>query len=180
MGLDVTAYRRLERVADWPADAESIDDFAEYESGRGYVWNGRSVTDVHPVYVQRDFPEHHSLTPGIYAYAESNDWGAGSYSGYNQWRDWLSRSALGVSAEEVWRNFDRWRDRGVAWLINFSDCEGIIGAEVCARILADLRENEATIREQAIGQDAAWCLAKLDDWLAGLEMAADGGMLDFH
>lgn len=180
MGLDVTAYSRLERVADWPENAEGIDDFAEYVRGRGYVWNRRTVTYVHPVYVGREFPEHHSLTPGVYAYAECTDWDAGSYSGYGNWRRWLSRAALGVGPETVWKNFDRWRDRGAAWLINFSDCEGIIGAEVCTRILADLRENESMIREQPLGPDAKWNLSKLDDWLAGLALAADGGMLDFH
>lgn len=178
MGLDVTAYRKIERVADWPADAEGIDDFAEYVPRQGYVWQGRTVTSVHPVYVPGDFPEHHSLTPGVYAYAESMDWGAGSYSGYNLWRDWLSRAALGVPAERVWgRNFARFRNRGVAWLVNFSDCEGFIGAEVCARILADIRAHEATIRSRA---DDAARLERLNTWLAGLEMAADGGMLRFH
>jgi hypothetical protein len=180
MGLDVTAYRRLERVADWPEGVEDIDDVARYDFDQGtYIWNGRRVVEVHP-WGQGDFPEHHNLTPGLYAYADKTGWRAGSYSGYNDWRDWLSRAALGVSAETVWRDFDRWRDRGAAWLVNFSDCEGIIGAEVCARILADLRENESMIREQTFGPEAEWHLAKLDAWLAGLEMAADGGMLDFH
>jgi len=177
MGLDVTAYRRIQRVAEWPVGVETIDEVATYDDG--YTYNGEPVTDVHPIF-DRSFPEHRSdLTAGIYTYTECASWCAGSYSGYGAWRDWLSIAALGVSAKTVWRDFDAYRNRGVAWLINFSDCEGYIGPAVCRLILDDIRAHEDAIRSKATGPDADYYLGRLDVWLAGLEVAADGGMLSF-
>ena len=82
MGLDVTAYRKIERVGDWPEGAEGIDDFAEYKGlGVGYVWQGHRVVDVSPSYTTeaRDFREHNAaLSPGIYTYADRMGFRAGS------------------------------------------------------------------------------------------------------
>jgi hypothetical protein len=174
MGVDITAYRKVEKIADWPDGTESIDDIAEYRGlDVGYVYQGQRVTDIRPFC----FPEHAApLTDGLYTYQERADVASHSYSGYNRWRDWLSRVALGVPAATVWANFDAYRERGIAWLVNFSDCEGFIAAPVAARILADLRANEAALR--ASGDK--WDVECFDGWLAGLDMAADGGVVEFH
>lgn len=176
MGLDITAYRRMVRLMDWPSAAESIDDIATY-TGHGYEIDGKSVTDIHPN-VMRDFPRHlGTFTPGIYTYTDCISFRAGLYSDYNAWRAWLCEAALGVSDGVVWRNFSAYEHRGVAWLVNFSDAEGYIGAEVARRILDDIKAHEAQIRAAITD---SWEGEKLDQWLVALEMAADSGMIDFH
>lgn len=178
MGLDITAYQGMVRLMDWPAEVEGIDDIATYSGlDIGYQIDGKAVVDVHPS-CAHVFPRHlGSLTPGIYAHGGRMHFRAGSYSGYNEWRDWLSRAALGASAEQVWRNFAAYEDRGVAWLVNFSDANGYIGPEISRRILDDIRAHVAQIRAAVTD---SWYGEKLDQWIAALEMAADGGMLDFH
>jgi hypothetical protein len=163
MGLDITAYRQIRRIADWPEGAESIDDVADYGDD-GYVFNGRPVFAVYPDATQ-GFPEHAAdLAPGLYTYAEQTSFRAGSYSGYNAWRDALSRAALGLPAKQVWSDFDRHRhrERGVAWLIN-----------------ADIRAHESAIRDRG-GVIVSWFGDGLDRWIAGLALAADDGVLSFH
>lgn len=90
MGLDITYYTNVRYVSAMPDDAESIDDVAEYTS-EGYKLNGDRVFQVYSV---DEFPLH--------AYANRGGFRAGSYSGYNEWRDWLSNTMLGMSAREVW------------------------------------------------------------------------------
>jgi len=93
----------------------------------------------------------------------------------------LCAARFGVSARTLWGNWDDYREHGAAWLVNFSDCEGYIDAPTAARILTDLKEHEAQIRRSAsITDEPSWYVEQLDKWLAALEMAADGGMLDFH
>lgn len=180
MGLDVTAYQNVRKIAAWPDPEQQIDDIAEYDPDRGgYVWNGQRVTYIHPLSIGPYHAHVAPLTPGIYIYdAECECWGS-SYSSYNAWRDWLSRTALGMSARAVWA---RWGDdsvlraRGAAWLVNFSDCEGYLSGPVSTRILADLRQHEATLRESG----NQWEIEGLDAWLRGLGLAAENGLIEFH
>ncbi len=67
-------------------------------------------------------------------------------------------------------------------LIDFSDCEGILGAETCKRLLASFRE----YREKMIPVLAKeWCgdeelaESEVDEWIEILEFASDGGCLMF-
>jgi hypothetical protein len=178
MGLDVTAYRQVRKVADWPEGVESIDEIAEYEGlSNGYIWNGMRVTNVHPA--QKDHPLHRAmLTPGVRAYVDRERMRAGSYSGYNEWRNWLAIARYGLTAREVWTRWeaDPGFREGAAWLINFSDCEGYIDASIAARILADLQAHAQAIIASA---PEGWYADKFRGWLGLLEIATDGGLLDF-
>lgn len=93
MGLDITAYERLTlvramSVSAFTGDAQAQD--AAEQKGCTYICNP-------------DFPAHGEGMPdGIYRHDGTRvKFGAGSYHGYNEWRDWLSRAMLGVSANEA-------------------------------------------------------------------------------
>jgi hypothetical protein len=61
---------------------------------------------------------------------------AGSYSGYSAWRRKLAE-IVGTTAKAVWNGDDQGPFRE---LIGFSDSEGSIGTEVCAKLARDFDE----------------------------------------
>ncbi len=128
MGLDITAARRVTYVG-LPPDEASYDTW--YEKHDLYAW------------VNTDFPERAgSREKGFYDAEETFDFRAGSYSGYNHWREWLSETMLGVAPKVVWDNHDRYCPEPFYELICFADNEGIIGPEACTRLLKAFRENQ--------------------------------------
>ena len=79
MGLDITAHRGLVPAP----EAAMMDEDARYR------------TDVHQFYHNPDFPGRADdiAHKGFYRAAESFSFRAGSYSGYNRWRDQLAELA---------------------------------------------------------------------------------------
>lgn len=155
MGLDITAYSRMTRV-------------------------GCAEDDCYPaphvrVYINPDFPTRaDDLQDGCYTFDEEFDFRAGSYSGYNNWRDALARFAGYESARAC---FDGSHDADpFGALICFSDCEGAIGAATSAKLAADF----AAFQDKADASDDDWFREKYADWRKAFEMAADGGAVCFH
>lgn len=175
MGLDVTAYSGLQFI-------ESMDDIEAFEEK---YWTGSELTATYVSKYDGGFPEHlGSLIKGsVYSFKNEYDFRAGSYSGYNYWRDLLSRAALKVPAQTVWKNPDQFRDLPFYWLVNFSDCEGYIGPEKCAILLKNFTELRATVEASLPASDTAWppdeFMTRYDMWMTALQLAADGGMLMF-
>lgn len=158
MGLDIACYSKvsLYKEAD---DAE--DDLY--------------MTHAY-VYLNPDFPgREDGLVQGWYTYEDSLHFQAGSYSGYNIWRDQLSCLALGVTPEVVWKNTDRYRGQRCFELINFSDCEGSIGPKTSEKIYRDLIQ----VRAFHDGLEDPHFVALLDEWLRGMALAADNGLCNF-
>jgi hypothetical protein len=153
MGLDISAYRKLEPIRDYPNDGN-------------YDYPNETV-----LYVNPDFPgrcdEFAEQPRKVYKFSEKFQFSAGSYHSYNDWRDWLARVAGAGSAKALW---DKAADpmfgfeaKAVPFveLINFSDCEGAIGTAISRKLAADFVQH----REKA------------------LEMAKkmpDGGAVSFH
>lgn len=106
---------------------------------------------------------------------------AGSYSGYNEWRDDLAHTMHNVSAREIWDNLDHFKGKPFIELINFSDCEGYIGPEVAAKLYGDFAAYRPTYEKahDRVG-DHVWLMQKYDDWQRAFEMAGGGGMVVFH
>jgi hypothetical protein len=98
--------------------------------------------------------------PGLYTYTRStrrHSFRAGSYSGYNWWRDQLSRFALGVDAPTVWGDPRGFRGRPFVELINFTDCDGRIGTRVATKLAEDFKSHAAGAKRfvpVASGEDA--------------------------
>lgn len=166
MGLDITAYRQLQG----PVSQDQDED-------------GPWLSATDSAFIART----DGLEEGAYASAaEEFDFRAGSYGGYNQWRDELAKLAgypamrhapsygppRDLHAASAWQ-----ADSGPFWeLINFSDCEGTIGPKTSAKLAADF----AAHQEKADAHAEGWFRELYAKWRKAFEMAADGGAVSFH
>lgn len=157
MGLDCTAYRKLKKIGPVAADDYGAHTFTRLD---------------------KDFPGRaDEIEEGTaYECAETFGWRAGSYSGYNAWREMLG-DLVGVEAPRDGREFHAPPvDAPFAPLLNFSDCEGTLGTATCARLAADFAAHQAKAgahEDDSFRQQYA-------DWRKACEMAADGGAIAFH
>jgi hypothetical protein len=133
MGLDITYYLGLQEVdAVFNADGEPIDPQTRKPLGFDYY---QPIPNPH---YERD----EGLVGKIYRFDETDGFRAGSYGGYNQWRDELAKlagypphprekhSLHQSSACEV--------QSGPFWeLLTFSDCEGTIGPKIATKLAKD-------------------------------------------
>lgn len=78
------------------------------------------------------------LTPGWYTAEKIYHFRAGSYTSYYYWRSDLCRAAIGVSPTDIWSGDVT--DGPFIELINFSDCEGVIGPETSSKLAKDFRD----------------------------------------
>jgi hypothetical protein len=166
MGLDITTYSHLKPVgmhADgWCEDEEHVTAYA-------YSCFPTSFRGI-PVVGQRD----DFIEGGCYAWTEHTDthqFRAGSYGGYNRWRDDLRAQF----------NPDTDPEKPFYELIFFADNEGTIGPDAARDLLADFRAHADQYK--AGDQDDPTRLyfqEKYEDWTRGCELAADGGLIAFH
>lgn len=179
MGLDITAYRKISKIdCVFDADGEPI-----HPQTRGALeYQLRAC-------VNHDFPGRAGLVEDQCIYAADLSFGfrAGSYGYYNRWRNDLSRLA-GYPERTYKRDayshgqqrFDAgaWEaESGPFWeLINFSDCEGVIGAEVSAKLAKDF----ADYQEKADAHESEDFRGAYAEWRKAFEMAADNGAVEFH
>lgn len=180
MGLDITAYRKLTKIdAVFDEDGEPIDpatreplDYEDYDL---------------KAYINPDFPGRADeiIDRAVYAAEDSLGLHAGSYSGYNRWREQLAILAGYKSGkyEQYGRNYEShcvpcWNGATGPFseLINFSDCEGVIGASVSAKLAKDFAEFQGA----ADAHEDERFRTKYAEWRAAFEMAADGGAVQFH
>jgi hypothetical protein len=168
-GLDVTAYGKLVPLKSMRVDDPAVAD----KPGLVALQAG-------------EMPERfEGLREGVYRFRKSFDFRAGSYSGYNGWRNELAKLAgnppspytLDGKTEPrydatVWK-----RKSGPFWeLIAFSDAEGVIGPVVCKRVHADfVRFAAAAARHPDPGFRASY-----EDWKTAFAMCAQGGAIVFH
>ena len=176
MGLDVTAYKQLTKLdALFDADGEPVNP-ATREPYESYFRAG----------VNHDFPgREEGLEDGsVYSYADSMGGWSGGYGRYNHWRDDLAKLAgypLGSYRQygndypsycaECWTG----AKGPFSELINFTDCDGVIGHVVAAKLAKDFAEFDE--RAKAMGEDF---YERYAEWRAVFEFAADNGAVDFH
>jgi hypothetical protein len=170
MGLDITWYRGLTKAV----GNEAFDERGEL----------REEDDWLQLYANPDFPGRADDIEEAVAYRpeESDSFSAGSYGYYNFWRDQLAelagypkgRTQDGRESACVpcWNG----AQGPFAELINFSDCEGVIGATVSAKLAADFAEHQA--KAEAHPDDRFRDRYAL--WRRAFEKAADRGCVDFH
>jgi len=179
MGLDITAYESLTKI-----------DEVKYIDGE--VYNQKLETVDYDDYdfvahINPDFPgraddvEDH----GVYKAVGSHGFRAGSYGGYNMWRDRLAK--LAGYPEGTYEQYGKdWPSHCVAcWngaqgpfaeLIHFSDCEGVIGTAISKKLAADF----AAFDEAAKTQEDEPFYKLYQDWQKAFTMAANGGAVSFH
>lgn len=176
MGLDTTWYRGLKKredvIFDGDGEPTNVDQFFR-------------------PYVNSEFPgreggiEHKA----IYEYEDAGEGIRRSYSGYNHWREWLAK--LAGYPEQEFEEFGAKRKSHAAstWygpvnngpfyeLINFSDCEGVIGSEAAAKLAKDFAEWDE--RAKAADQVGGMNYDLYQKWRHSFEQAAQNGAVDFH
>lgn len=184
MGLDITAHKKISKIdCVYDEDGEPIDpNTREYIDHDFTAW-------LNPDFKGRaDDVENKTA----YSAVESFHFRAGSYSGYNAWREELSKLA-GYAAMPVDRygtgNVQQRHDytafnaeSGPFWeMIRFSDCEGVIGAAVSAKLAKDFADfDEKAKAHQCELGPSDWFYQKYQEWRKAFEMAADGGCVRFH
>jgi hypothetical protein len=179
MGLDITSYEHVKLVEEVHAIEDSegnyCNDTPEF-GGKNHV----------TTYNEGSFP--HTLGSLIVgkcylASGEQFRFRAGSYSGYSRFREALCLEALGVSANTVWAEPEKYVGRPFYEMINFSDCEGVVGHEVCLKLTRDFQEGRETVRarlEQTDDHGFGWYADSYDNWQKAYELASVDGMVKFH
>lgn len=117
--------------------------------------------------------------------SETIEFRAGSYSGYNWWREQLCELALECEPSEVWEDPEVYEGQPFVELINFSDAEGAIGPKTSAKLAADFRAHEPRVAawaEEHIveGDNRAYFIELFGEWKRAFELAAEDGFLLFH
>jgi hypothetical protein len=161
MGLDIFAVEKARKVSDeFNRDFETLDIEGE----------------VVRVMVNNSFDAHNHLTDGIYSYeGKSMNFSAGSYGTYNGFRSSLSMLVHKVTANIIWQNPEIYKDSAFYELINFSDCEGVIGPDTASKLLSDFKK----YRDEFMIEHDVWDGETYDFWIKALELASNDGMLIF-
>lgn len=162
MGLDITAYSNLNPVG------KHTDGWCENEEHVvAYAYNDfpKSFRGI-PVLGERD----RMLLGGCFEMTDETEklaFCAGSYSGYNAWRDDLKQQFNpGVDPEAPF--FE---------LIWFADNEGVISSEASTDLLADFQKH-ADLYQPSRHEE--FFRAKYACWTKAAELAATAGLIDFH
>jgi len=172
MGLDITAYSKLRRIGEHDLDPECNQG----EPGPWCYYKGHIQASAYDFpqsfrgipLLTSPRPDAFALWGGCYETTPEtrmHAFRAGSYGGYNQWR---------ANLQEQF-NPERHPDGPFYELIWFADNEGTIGPEAAADLLADFRILGATYTPP--WPEASEVFA---DWGRAFELAADGGLIDFH
>lgn len=163
MGLDITAYEKVTLIR---ADEPGVD------------WDEEDGTDQ---LYSTHWPERaDGLVDGVYRYGgEVLGFRAGSYSGYNRWREDLAK-LLGTTPEKVWSDP---KPGPFLELIAFADNEGVIGPVTSAKLARDFAEYAGKAETFAATlplSDGPYWLGKYRSWQRAFEIAAKGGAVKFH
>jgi hypothetical protein len=158
MGLDISYYTKLVPAAD-----PVRDEWGDFDR------------DIYFAVGDDETRRAADLKPGVYTFDKREGFRAGSYGGYNQWRDMLAVFAAFPSARYVWNSRDRVAGQPFVELIDFSDFEGVIGPTVSAKLAADF----AAHQERANAHPDEWWRSKYAEWRKAFEVAADGGAVEF-
>lgn len=185
MGLDISAYSKLIRSSD-QSDEGGYECIRIWRDSFGYC----------------ELEEGHwESTPA----SRYHSFRAGSYSSYNQFRDDLCRAIHGVTSDHVYENLEEYDGAQFIGLINFSDCDGMIGPAVSGILYQEFKENrgrfirnisdypdfsketldpvafetEFPIEFSLSPNHIEYYIGLYDDFMLAFEIASDGGVVQF-
>ncbi len=107
-------------------------------------------------------------------YKETHCFRAGSYGGYNSFRNNLCTLANNITVEELWKTEDE--SLKFYWLINFSDCEGYIGTSYCKILYDEFVKYNDKIMSSLNDFDKV----KYKDFKEAFRLGSNNGLVDFH
>lgn len=156
MGLDIIACKKLRKVFNPERDDEGyLVDESLIDIDEGVMnW----LNDVFPGRTD-------GLTVGYYDYQEKTEFHAGSYSGYNWWREKLRQFKGDVAFQE---------------LIEFSDCDGYIGPVTSKKLAKDFADYEKEAKKSVVNNDDEYWFEMYQEWKTAFELAADDGVVCFR
>lgn len=175
MGLDIVAYCnavKIEVVFAEDGQWTPLDPVSHQPMEDGLVF----IAAVDAPAAAHAMPLTHR---GVYRATEEYGFRAGSYSGYNWWRNELAKMAGYAAREhrgETSYCLDCWDGLAGPFseLINFSDCEGTIGSQYGAKLARDFAEFDT--RAKAMGEEF---YESSREWRKAFDMAADNGAVIF-
>lgn len=157
MGLDIRAFKNLKEVKN-----PKYDEYGELLDWKNQWKPGASMEWSESVWEGKGKPLNSQT---VYEWEECFEFRAGSYSGYNQWRDWLNDFAGDTAFQE---------------LIDFADNEGVIGSELSAKLYNDFRTYHDKAQKYSIElANGEWWFEKYCEWEKAFELAKDSGAVDF-
>lgn len=157
MGLDINAYKGLRKV-----ENPKFDSDGELENWEIQWLPGASMKWSESVWPGKGKPIDADT---VYEYEDCFEFRAGSYSGYNRWRDDLEKFKGDVAFQE---------------LIDFADNEGVIGSELSAKLRDDFKKYHDEAMEFAKREDV--CMHFFEsycNWEKAFAMAAENGAVEF-
>ena len=160
MGLDISYARGAERV-EGVADAD-----AAYEQSLEWIYPNPNFKD-----------RADDLVEGAYRVEEREHFRAGAYSYYNRWRAWLCLLALDCTPDRVWNDPKTFEGTPFVELVNFSDCEGVIGPKTSAKLAKDFIDFTDRA-ESAPGEEGF--VELYAEFRRAFVNASDRGFVDFH
>lgn len=152
MGLDITDYKNLKKI-----ENPERDEYGDLEN--------LELLEIHQDLL--DSTEEYfrgrtqGLAAGVYESEESENFRAGAYTGYNQFRNQLEKITTNTQLYE---------------LIMFSDCEGYIGSVVSNKLAQDFQDLEVTAKKKLEERDLNIFL----EFKNAFELASHNGCVSFH
>jgi hypothetical protein len=163
MGLALVVYTNVKK-----ADAYYCNEDEEVKSSA----TGQYMKENH--FYARDVPAQWPGRSGIieqglvYTFDEKITILQETYSNYTQWRHFV-RSAVIVCAEDK---------NAFSELINFSDCEGVLGTEVCTKLATDFKRHERLMMTQL--KHDIWFTEIYNRLNEGFAKVGNNGIIAFH
>ena len=154
MGLDITAYKNI-RIRELTKDEEG----EYYFSNSGFKQSNMPILENKEIQIEFD---------------DVFDFRAGSYGGYNRFRNQLCLASNNISADELWKSENE--NLKFYWLINFSDCEGYIGTDYCKILYDEFIKYEKEVKEK-LSIDYH---DKYDKFKEAFKLAFDNGLVNFR
>ena len=162
MGLYIIAVNKIKKIANFSENWENLVDIDDKKLIR--------------VKINNLFSSHDHLESGIYVYeGEEMELSCGAYSSYSNFRNTLSNIAHNIDSTEIWNNYEMFKGEAFYELINFSDCDGVIGPTSSTRLLSDFKR----YKEDFFKISNEWDCEYYEDWIKILEIASNDGMLVF-
>lgn len=168
MGLDIVAYSEVRFGPEMEAMTDILPGVEEQD-----LWVNHEFRDHAP-----DFPtdENGDVKVFFTEGTKTMSFRAGSYSTYSSFRKTLCKVLYDIDDPLViWTEPELWKDKPFYYLINFSDCEGIISSSICKILLNDFLTLKQD--EDKWLQLQQWEQGICNDFIEALEIASTDGFI---
>jgi hypothetical protein len=121
------------------------------------------------------------IESGLYTCNDEVRFRAGGYGWYNWWRECLAKMALDVNPVNIWDSPEVFAGKPFVELINFSDCEGIIGPKTSAKLHKDFKAFHEQAKSLTNTENKEGFLGTYECFMGAFEVAATkNGVVKFH